>query len=149
MAEWLNGTSSLQVHIASYGVQPRPGHVYLAPDDFHMGVGPGGAIVLTREEPDNHLRPSAAFLFRTMAGIHGPRALGVLLTGMGKDGASELKALKDKGGVTIAQDRESSVVHGMPGAAIALGGVTHVLPASRIADALIELTRRKDPASQE
>jgi two-component system chemotaxis response regulator CheB len=149
MAQWLNNTSSLQVHIGSYGTHPLPGHVYLAPDDLHMGVGAGGAIVLTREEADNHLRPSVAFLFRTLAGAYGPRALGVLLTGMGKDGAVELKAMKDKGAVTIAQDRDSSVVHGMPGEAIALGGATHVLPASQIADALITLTHRRNAASKD
>jgi two-component system chemotaxis response regulator CheB len=149
MAQWLNNTSSLQIHIASYGTLPLPGHVYLAPDDFHMGVGAAGGIVLTREEPDNHLRPSVSFLFRTLAETYGPRALGVLLTGMGKDGAAELKALRDKGAVTIAQDRDSSVVHGMPGEAIALGGATHVLAASAIADALIELTGRRNTASKE
>jgi two-component system chemotaxis response regulator CheB len=144
MAQWLNNTSSLQIHIASYGTLPLPGHVYLAPDDFHMGVGAAGGIVLTREEPDNHLRPSVSFLFRTLAETYGPRALGVLLTGMGKDGAAELKVLRDKGAITIAQDRDSSVVHGMPGEAIALGGATHVLAASAIAAALIELTGRRN-----
>ncbi len=139
MAEWLNQTTDLQVHIASYGTVPLPGHVYLAPDDFHMGIGNGGVIILTREAPENHLRPAVAFLFRTLAQAYGPNAVGVLLTGMGRDGADELKAMKDRGAVTIAQDLESSVVHGMPGVAIALGGATHVLPAAKIADALIAL----------
>ncbi len=139
MAEWLNQTTSLQIHIASYGTSPLPGHVYLAPDDFHMGIGAGGNIILTREAPENHLRPAVAFLFRSLAETYGPKALGVLLTGMGKDGAEELKVMKAKGSLTIAQDRESSVVHGMPGVAIALGAATHVLPADKIADALISL----------
>jgi len=95
MAEWLNRTTSLQIQIASYGIFPLPGHVYLAPDDFHMGVGVLGAIVLTREEPENHVRPAVSFLFRSLAAAYGPRALGVLLTGMGEDGAAELKLLKD------------------------------------------------------
>ncbi len=118
--------------------------MYLAPDDFHMGIGADGGIVLTREEPENHLRPAVSFLFRSLAEGYGPKALGVLLTGMGKDGAVELKAMKDKGAVTIAQDQESSVVHGMPGVAIALGGATHVLPADKIADALIALLNRSN-----
>ena len=143
MAEWLNRTTSLQIHIGSYGTLPLPGHVYLAPDDFHMGVGPGGAIVLTREAPENHLRPAVSFLFRSLARAYGPNALGVLLTGMGSDGAAELKEMKDRGSITIAQDQESSVVHGMPGVAIALGGATHVLPADKIADALIALARNR------
>ena len=69
--------------------------------------------------------------------------VGVLLTGMGKDGAAELKLMSDRGAVTIAQDRESSVVHGMPGEAIELGAATHVLPADKIADALIALVNRR------
>lgn len=144
MAEWLNQTTSLQIHIASYGTTPLPGHVYLAPDDFHMGIGTGGNIILTREAPENHLRPAVSFLFRSLAEAYGPNALGVLLTGMGKDGAEELKAMMAKGAVTIAQDQESSVVHGMPGVAIALGAATQVLPADKIADALIALVRQID-----
>lgn len=144
MAEWLNQTTGLQVHVASHGTTALPGHVYLAPDDFHMGAGAGGVIVLTREEPENHLRPAVSFLFRTLAQAYGQTALGVLLTGMGKDGAAELKILRDTGAITIAQDRESSVVHGMPGTAIALGGATHVLPADKIADALVALVNQRN-----
>lgn len=139
MAEWLNQTAGLQVQVAVAGICPLPGHVYLAPDDFHMGIGAGGAIALAREAPENHLRPSVAYLFRSLANAYGPNALGVLLTGMGRDGAEELKAMKDKGAITIAQDRDSSAVHGMPGLAIALGGATHVLAADRIAAALVAL----------
>lgn len=144
MAEWLSETTDLHVDIASDGARPLPGHVYLAPDDFHMGIGPGGGIVLTREQPENHLRPAVSYLFRSLARSCGPNALGVLLTGMGRDGAEELKAMKDKGAITIAQDRESSVVHGMPGAAIALGGATHVLPADKIASALVDLVNHRN-----
>jgi two-component system chemotaxis response regulator CheB len=139
MAEWLNQTTGLRIHVASYGTMPLPGHVYLAPEDFHMGVGASGALVLTREAPENHLRPAVAFLFRSLAKVYGPNAIGVLLTGMGKDGAADLRAMKDQGAITIAQDEETSVVHGMPGAAIALGGATHVLPAEQIAGALTAL----------
>ena len=148
MAEWLNQTTGLQIHIASYGAIPLPGHVYLAPDDFHMGIGANGHILLTKEEPENHLRPAVSYLFRSLAAAYGPNALGVLLTGMGKDGAAELKLMRDKGAITIAQDRESSVVHGMPGEAIALGGATHVLPADKIADALIALVSHRNGISR-
>jgi two-component system, chemotaxis family, protein-glutamate methylesterase/glutaminase len=139
MAEWLCHTTSFQVHIASHGIHPQPGHVYLAPDDFHMGVGSGGEIILTREAPENHLRPAVAFLFRTLTAVYGLNAIGVLLTGMGKDGASELGQMKDNGAVTIAQDKQSSVVHGMPGSAIALGAATHILPLDKIAEMLTNL----------
>jgi two-component system chemotaxis response regulator CheB len=148
MAAWMNQTSGLKIHLASYGTLPLPGHVYLAPDDFHMGIGVGGAIILNRQAPENHLRPSISFLFRSLAAVCGPNALGVLLTGMGKDGAEELKAMKDKGAITIAQDRESSVVHGMPGAAIAVGGATHVLPANEIAAALVALVGQNNRISR-
>lgn len=149
LAEWLNQTTGLQVQIAAYGVCPLPGHVYLAPDDFHMGISRGGRMLLTREAPQHHLRPAVSYLFRSLADVCGPAAVGVLLTGMGKDGAAELKLMKERGAITIAQDRESSVVHGMPGEAIALGGVTQVLPADRIADGLVSIVRRRNGTIEE
>jgi two-component system chemotaxis response regulator CheB len=143
MVEWLNQTTGLHVHVAAHGAMSAAGHAYIAPDDFHMGVSSAGRLVLTREPPDNGLRPSVSWLFRSMAENIGRQAVGVLLTGMGRDGAVELKQLRDLGACTIAQDRESSVVHGMPGAAIELGAATHVLPADRIAGLLTsELARR-------
>lgn len=142
LAEWLNQTTGFRVHVASYGTTPLPGHVYLAPDDFHMGIGASRQIRLTREEPENGLRPAVSYLFRSLAEVCGPNALGVLLSGMGRDGAVELKLMKDTGAITVAQDYESSVVHGMPGAAIELGAATHVLPADKIADALVTVTHR-------
>ncbi|WP_211467103.1 chemotaxis-specific protein-glutamate methyltransferase CheB [Collimonas silvisoli] len=148
MAEWLNHTTGRQIHIASYGTYPLPGHAYLAPDDFHMGIDADSRIVLTREEPENHLRPSVSFLFRSLAEACGPGALGILLTGMGQDGAAELRLMKDKGAITIAQDQESSAVYGMPGVAVALGGATHVLAADKIADALAALIHQKNDLSR-
>jgi len=144
LAEWLNQTTGLRIHIASPGITPLPGNVYFAPDDFHLGIGVSGQLVLTREEPAKYLRPTVAFLFRSLAKVCGPSAVGVLLTGMGKDGAAELKLMRDKGAITIAQDRESSIVHGMPGEAIALGGATHILPADNIANALLTLVGRRN-----
>ncbi|MDR3404913.1 MAG: chemotaxis-specific protein-glutamate methyltransferase CheB [Chthoniobacter sp.] len=143
LAEWLGQTTGWQIHLAAHGTTPLPGHAYLAPDDFHMGVTPSGRIFLTREQPENGLRPAVSFLFRSLAEAFGSSILGVLLTGMGKDGAAELKLLKDRGAVTIAQDRESSIVHGMPGEAILLGGATHVLAADKIAETLVMLVNRE------
>lgn len=137
LAEWLNQTTGFQVHTGSHGTEPTSGHVYLAPDGFHMGVTPSLRISLSTEAPENSLRPAVSYLFRSMADACGGASAGVLLTGMGEDGAAELRLLKDRGAVTIAQDLESSVVHGMPGKAIALGGATHVLSADKIADALV------------
>lgn len=143
LVEWLNQTTPLPVHIGAYGTSPSPGHVYLAPDGFHMGLTPGGRLTLSKEEPDNGLRPSVAHLFRSMAEACGPAAIGVLLTGMGKDGAAELKLMREKGATTIAQNQESSIVHGMPGEAIALGAAAHILPPEKIAGLLLALVNRR------
>jgi two-component system, chemotaxis family, protein-glutamate methylesterase/glutaminase len=141
LVDWLNQSSSLNVQIGAHGVMPQPGHAYVAPDDFHMCVDASGRIVLSRAPPDAALRPSVSSLFRSLAQHCGAGAVGVLLTGMGKDGAAELKMMRDRGADTIAQDRDSSVVHGMPGEAIALGAAVQVLPADRIAGALLLLAR--------
>jgi two-component system, chemotaxis family, protein-glutamate methylesterase/glutaminase len=142
LAEWLNQTTGVKVHIAAYGTKPLPGHVYLAPDDFHMTVRADGGIALSKDPLESGLRPSVARLFQSIAKTYGPRAIGVLLTGMGKDGAEELGLMKTCGALTIAQDRESSVVHGMPGEAISLGAATLILPADKIAAALTAQTNR-------
>jgi two-component system, chemotaxis family, protein-glutamate methylesterase/glutaminase len=137
MVEWLSETTGLRVHIAAHGTTPLPGHAYVAPDDFHLAVDTGGRLLLAREAREAGLRPSVSYLFRSLAHHCGPSAIGVLLTGMGKDGAAELKEMRDRGACTIAQDRETSVVHGMPGEAIERDAATMVLPADRIAGALI------------
>lgn len=137
MVGWLNETTGLRVHIAAHGAAPLPGHAYVAPDDFHLAVDTGGRLLLAREAPEAGLRPAVSYLFRSLANTCGPAAIGVLLTGMGKDGAAELKEMRNRGACTIAQDRETSVVHGMPGEAIERDAATLVLPADRIAGALI------------
>lgn len=137
MVEWLNQTTALRVHIAAHGELPLPGHAYVAPDDLHLGISARGHLVLAREAPENGLRPAVSYLFRSLANFYGAGSVGVLLTGMGKDGAAELKRMKDCGAHTIAQDRESSIVHGMPGEAIELGAAVLILPSDKIADALI------------
>ncbi|MEE3622668.1 chemotaxis-specific protein-glutamate methyltransferase CheB [Nitrospirillum sp. BR 11752] len=141
-AEWLAGGSALPVQVAKAGEVPRPGHFYLAPDNAHMGLGADGAITLDHGPPENSARPAVSHFFRSVARVHGGRAVGVLLSGMGVDGAVELREMRDAGAVTFAQDKESSIVHGMPGAAIALGGATAVLKPSDIATRLVTLARK-------
>ena len=138
--EWLTSTSGFPLHIAVHGEHLRPGHGYIAPDGVHLAVGHDRKIVLSDDAPENGLRPSVGYLFRSVGQVLAPHAVGVLLTGMGRDGAEELKAMRDKGAITIAQDRESSVVHGMPGEAIKLNAATHVLPLRGIAEFLRNLT---------
>jgi two-component system chemotaxis response regulator CheB len=142
-AEWLGDSSALPVHVAIDNERLLPGHVYLAPDGFHMELASENRIMLTKEEPENGLRPSVSYLFRSVAQVFGRKAIGVLLTGMGRDGAGELKSMKDKGAITIAQDKESSIVHGMPGEAISLGATTYVLPPEGIASALASIASER------
>jgi len=129
--EWLGTSSPLPVHLARHGDRPLAGHVYLAPDGMHMGIA-ADTIRLDDGPPENGIRPAISYLFRSVGAAFGANAAGVLLSGMGADGAAELKRLKDAGATTIAQSEQSSVVHGMPGVAIAMGGATHVLDPSEI-----------------
>ena len=141
-AEWLAMTSGLPVHLAQGGEIPLPGHVYVAPDDHHLRVGPRGELQTTGDEPHNGHRPSVGALFRSVAGRFGRRAIGVLLTGMGRDGAEELKLMADQGALTVAQDEESCVVFGMPAAAIRLGAAKFVFSPHGIAEFLTTAVRR-------
>ncbi len=138
-AEWLAQTTGFPVSVVSHGDALLPGHAYIAPDDCHMGVGSNGRIALSSGEPENGMRPANSYLFRSVASVFGANAIGVLLTGMGKDGAAELKLMKDTGANTIVQDKQSCVVFGIPGQAIKLGAADYTLPPERIATALISL----------
>jgi len=140
--EWLGQSSNLAVRLAAHGERLLPGCAYVAPDGSHLEVAAGDRISLSKGEPENGLRPSISHLFRSIAKVYGHRAVGVLLTGMGKDGAAELKLMREKGAVTIVQDEESSVVYGMPGEAIRLDAALYVLSPEAIVIKLLELTRR-------
>jgi two-component system chemotaxis response regulator CheB len=142
-AEWLKSTTGFPIHIAEHDVRALPGHVYLAPDNVHLGLGASGTLVLSEEAPENGLRPAVSYLFRSIAQTFGPSAVGILLTGMGKDGAQDLKLLKERGGITIAQDKESSLIHGMPGEAIRLDAALHVLPPEKISALLVQLVNSR------
>ena len=126
-SEWLTQVSGLPVHVAANGEFLLPGHVYVAPNGYHMGVGGTNRVTLDAGPPENGLRPSVSHLFRSIAVAFGKHAVAILLTGMGTDGAEALKLVRDRGGLTIAQDEASSVVHGMPGEAIRLGAAMHVM----------------------
>ncbi len=141
LTEWLRQTTGLPVHIARHGDELQPGHIYFARDDYHLGVDENGRLRLSREEIENGLRPSVSYMFRSIMNSFDGEAVGILLTGMGKDGAMEMKMMKDDGAVTIAQDRESSVVYGMPGEAVRLDGATYVLSPEEIAPTLEALAR--------
>ncbi|MHB8581277.1 MAG: chemotaxis-specific protein-glutamate methyltransferase CheB [Ignavibacteriaceae bacterium] len=138
--DWLNHTSSIHVQLGRQGEFPLPGHAYVAPDGLYMGIDKNGRIELVNDKPINGLRPTVSYLFRSVANVFGQNAIGILLTGMGADGAEELKLMKEKGAVTIVQDKESSVVFGMPGEAVKIGAETYVLSPNKIASLLNKLT---------
>ena len=140
---WLANSSRLPVHVATHGALLLPGHVHIAPDEYQMKVERGGRIILTKDELENGLRPSVSYLFRAVAEVYGCDAVAGLLTGMGRDGANELRLLKESGAVTFAQDRDSSVVNGMPGEAVKLDAAMLVLPLEKIAAALMNLVNHQ------
>jgi two-component system, chemotaxis family, protein-glutamate methylesterase/glutaminase len=140
LASWLGTESRLTVREARDGEPLRPGLVVLAPTGRHLLVAEGVAR-LSDAPPVDTFRPSVTPLFASAARVYGARACGVILTGMGHDGAFGMRAIKDAGGPTIAQDEATSAVFGMPRAAIELGAVDRVLPLDEIPRALVELTR--------
>jgi two-component system, chemotaxis family, protein-glutamate methylesterase/glutaminase len=136
LKEWLSSTSGIKIKIAEHGEPLTAGVGYIAPDNFHMGISNSKKIILSDNPPENGSRPSAGYLFRSVAQSMGQNALGVLLTGMGKDGAEDLKIMKEKGALTIVQDEESSIVFGMPGEAFRIGAADKALSPEKIAGLL-------------
>jgi two-component system, chemotaxis family, protein-glutamate methylesterase/glutaminase len=136
----LDSLCRIRVREARDGDRVLPGHALIAPGDFHMAVRRSGAnydVRVERSAPVNRHRPSVDVLFHSCAQSIGPQAIGVILTGMGNDGAAGLRAIRDAGGRTIAQDEATCVVFGMPREAIALGGAETVEPLGRIAAAAL------------
>lgn len=130
--EWLMNSTNYPIHVACDGEEALAGHVYVAPDNYHMGVDSRLRIFLSSDKSENGLRPAVSYLFKSCANYLGNKTIAVLLSGMGKDGSEELKLLKDQGCLTYAQDEKSSVVHGMPGEAIKIGGACHIYPPEEI-----------------
>jgi two-component system, chemotaxis family, protein-glutamate methylesterase/glutaminase len=142
LAGILARATPLLVKEAQEGEGLRPGVVFLAPPDRHLLVNPNATLTLTRTELVHFVRPSADLLFESLAASVKTRALAVVLTGTGSDGAMGLSGIKRMGGTTIVQDEATSEFFGMPGAAIRTGQVDQVLPLHQIAGALIAWTRR-------
>ncbi len=139
LARWLNETVSLRVKLADVAEPLLPGTVYIAPDGVHLQVSPQKKVVLLEENPLDGHRPSVTALFNSVAKQYGPAAVGVLMTGMGRDGANGLYAMKQAGAHTIAQDEASSIVFGMPKEAINMGAASEVLALQEIAKRIKEL----------
>lgn len=134
LIDWLSKFTEYPIHIAIQGQKALPGHIYFAPDGFHMEIRGNGQIFLNKGEKENGLRPSVSYLFRSVAKYYGKNSMAILLTGMGKDGAKELKILKDKDAITVVQDKKTSVVYGMPGEAIKLDAAKYILSPEKIAE---------------
>ncbi len=143
-AERLDGLCRLRVKEAVDGERALPGHAYIAPGGLHLAVARSGADYITRVRdgaPVNRHKPSVEVLFESAARVAGRNALGVMLTGMGADGALAMKSMRDAGAWNVCQDEASCVVFGMPREAIAHGAAHEVLPLQRIAPALVERLR--------
>lgn len=139
--DWLAQSTLLVVQVARHGDTLLSGHIYIAPDGHHLIVASNGCVRLDQAKPENGARPAVSVLFRAVAQVFGKHAVGILLTGMGKDGAAELKVLRDLGAVTMVQDQESAVVYGMPGEAIKRGAATYVLSPEGMAERLRRVVR--------
>ncbi|MEY4641172.1 MAG: chemotaxis response regulator protein-glutamate methylesterase of group 1 operon [Pseudomonadota bacterium] len=141
-AERVNQHCAIKVKEADDGDPILPGHAYIAPGNRHLMVVRDGArwrCRLSDDVPVNRHKPSVDVLFRSVAHAAGPNSIGVILTGMGKDGAQGLKDMADTGAYTIAQDEASSVVWGMPGAAVEIGASKEVLPLDRISERVLNV----------
>ena len=147
----LDGLCRMRVAEACDGERILPGHAYIAPGGFHLSVERSGANYIARVvdgEPVNRHKSSVEVLFKSAARVVGPNALGLMLTGMGADGASAMKEMRDAGSYNLAQDEASCVVFGMPREAIAAGAAHEVLPLAQIAPKLIERLRSTSGLSQ-
>jgi two-component system chemotaxis response regulator CheB len=139
LVEWLGNQCALAVKIAQSGEQPLAGTVYFPQEGTHLEIDKSGRLVCSHKAPIDGHRPSVTATFKAVAEYCGEAAIGVLLTGMGSDGARGMQDIYEAGGITIAQNEETSVVFGMPKQAIALGAVKYVLPVNKIALMLPDL----------
>jgi two-component system chemotaxis response regulator CheB len=148
--QWLNDYTKLEVVLAEEGEIPVKGKIYVAQTDKHLEMRPDGvagadapgfSLTYTDGESENNQKPAADVLFRTAARTLGKSVVSVVLTGMGSDGAAGTRNIKEMGGITLAQDEESSLIYGMPKAAWETGCVDRVLPLDRIPEELSALIR--------
>jgi two-component system chemotaxis response regulator CheB len=145
--KWLGGYTPLKVCLADAGILPQKGSIYAAPTDKHLTIGING-FAFDYSEPVNSQKPSADVLFKSAAQYYGNAVVSVVLTGMGCDGAEGTRYIREAGGITIAQDEESSMIYGMPRAAVETGCVDMVLPLDGIPLKLAALARRQRTEKQ-
>jgi two-component system, chemotaxis family, protein-glutamate methylesterase/glutaminase len=141
LVDWMSRVAALPVETARFDQIPRPGRIYVAPGGTHLRLGANRRLELD-EQPVSVHRPSADELFKSVAASARSAAVGVLLTGMGDDGAKGLLAIRQQGGITLAQDEASSAVYGMPKAAAHLGAVSEMLPLGKLAAGIQRAVRQ-------
>lgn len=136
LVEWLGSVTKMQVDVATYGDRLKPGTIVFAPDDYHLQVTQSGEFELAHSPAYKGLRPSANPLFESLARHYGKKSVGIILTGMGDDGANGMESLHNAGGLTIAQNKESCVVYGMPNEAVIRNAVDAQMNLTEIASFL-------------
>ncbi|MGI0479906.1 chemotaxis-specific protein-glutamate methyltransferase CheB [Geminocystis sp. CENA526] len=141
LIDWLNNNCQLKVKVAMTGEKPQGGYIYFPPEKHHLEFDRNGRFFCFTGLPVDGHCPSVTVTFNSCANIFGKNAIGILLTGMGRDGAQGLLSMFQKGAYTIAQDEASSIVFGMPGEAVRLGAAKKVLPSSSIAAQIMSLVR--------
>lgn len=139
MTKWLNDILKIPVHIAANFETLLPGHIYFGPENYLTSVTKTGKIILSKEQNKNSQSHTVSYLFNSIAENYQKDSIVMLLTGMGNDGANELKKIRNCGAITIAQDKVSSLVHGMPGTAIKLDAAEYILNPQEIADILTDI----------
>lgn len=140
LAGWLCDQCKIKVVVAKNGDELKPDVVYLAPDGLHLVIDDEGKIkLLNKDFPGCYHKPAADIMLKSIAEVYGPKAIGIIMTGMGKDGAAGIKAISEMGGFTMAQDEASSTIYGMNKVAIDEGSVAEVLPLEQIPRALVAL----------
>jgi two-component system, chemotaxis family, protein-glutamate methylesterase/glutaminase len=144
MADILSRRTALGVKQAEEGDVLTPAMVYIAPPNRHLLVNPDGTLSLSQSELVHFVRPSADLLFESVAASHKDRAIVVVLTGTGSDGAMGVQAIKKMGGTVIVQDEQTSQFFGMPAAAIQTGNADFILPLDEIGSALVTLVMKGD-----
>jgi len=143
-AQWLGTYTTLKVKLAEEGENPQPGTVYIAQTDKHLELRGTGELMVLRyndDAPEGNQKPAADVLFRTAAVTLKQSVISVVMTGMGADGAAGTQKIREMGGITLAQDEESSLIYGMPKAAAETGCVDIVLPLDKIPEELVRLTK--------
>ncbi|RCW48216.1 MULTISPECIES: chemotaxis response regulator protein-glutamate methylesterase [unclassified Halanaerobium] len=143
LAARLDSISGLKISEAKQGDKLQPGRALLAPGDFHLRIDNKGRVVLSQEERYMGVRPCVDYMMESTAKIYGERLIGVVLTGMGRDGARGMKKIVDNGGYGIIESKETALVYGMPGAAAKIGGYHEIKPLYEIGPRIINIVEGK------